>query len=243
MSVDETQLADVLRVVENRVSAPPRGLPATVLERLLHVVPADNISYLEMDVAGRQVTFGQECGVRTEFCDERSFWQHYWTSPACYPDKTGDRSSVTMVSDFLSDRQLHSSGVYADHFGPCGVEHAMMVCLPATGGLSRRILLNRGRGPDFTDRDRTVLALLRPHLAELVHRLERQRRDAVDLTPRQRQLLELIAAGHSNSQVARELVLSPHTVRKHLENIFSRLGVTNRMAAVAVVFPDRTVSP
>jgi DNA-binding NarL/FixJ family response regulator len=60
------------------------------------------------------------------------------------------------------------------------------------------------------------------------------------LTPRQWELLSLVAAGHGNAQIARRLGLSPGTVRKHLENIYSRLGVSPRTAALARAFPDRT---
>jgi DNA-binding NarL/FixJ family response regulator len=42
-----------------------------------------------------------------------------------------------------------------------------------------------------------------------------------------------VATGCSNRQIARRLVVSEATVRKHLENIFSRLEVNNRTAAVA----------
>lgn len=46
-----------------------------------------------------------------------------------------------------------------------------------------------------------------------------------------------MARGYSNSDIARELVVSTATVRKHLENIFRRLGVTSRTAAAARAFP------
>ena len=60
-----------------------------------------------------------------------------------------------------------------------------------------------------------------------------------ELTPRHWELLRLVAAGHTNSQIARRLGLSEATVRKHLENIYGRLQVSSRTAAVTRAFPDR----
>jgi DNA-binding NarL/FixJ family response regulator len=60
------------------------------------------------------------------------------------------------------------------------------------------------------------------------------------LTSRQRQLVSLIAAGLTNRQIARHLGLSEHTVRKHVENIFERLQVDSRTAAVTRAFPANT---
>jgi PAS domain S-box-containing protein len=54
------------------------------------------------------------------------------------------------------------------------------------------------------------------------------------LTPREIQVLQLAANGSSGRQIASELVLSPATVKSHFENIFVRLRVSDRAAAVAV---------
>ncbi len=59
---------------------------------------------------------------------------------------------------------------------------------------------------------------------------------SVLLTSREQQVLALVASGASNRQVAGELVLSEHTVRRHLQNIFSKLGVSSRTAATAYAF-------
>ena len=53
-----------------------------------------------------------------------------------------------------------------------------------------------------------------------------------DLTAREREVLELIAQGLSNTQIAQELVLSPKTVRNHITNIFSKMQITSRAQAI-----------
>ena len=58
------------------------------------------------------------------------------------------------------------------------------------------------------------------------------------LTARQRELLNLLAAGHTNTQIARRLGISEGTVRTHLENIYRLLNVSSRTAAVTRAFAD-----
>jgi DNA-binding CsgD family transcriptional regulator len=53
------------------------------------------------------------------------------------------------------------------------------------------------------------------------------------LTPREVEVLRLVARGCTNRQIADTLVLSEHTVRRHLQNVFGRLGVSSRAAAAA----------
>jgi DNA-binding NarL/FixJ family response regulator len=55
------------------------------------------------------------------------------------------------------------------------------------------------------------------------------------LTAREREILALVAAGNTTSMIAAELWISPGTVRKHLDNVFAKLGVHTRAAAVAVL--------
>src|SRR5690606_17735285 len=56
------------------------------------------------------------------------------------------------------------------------------------------------------------------------------------LTERELQVLALTATGRTNRQIAAELVISEHTVRRHLENIFAKLGVSSRAAATAYAY-------
>ena len=54
------------------------------------------------------------------------------------------------------------------------------------------------------------------------------------LTDREREVLRLVADGHTDRMVAEALVISPRTVNRHLSNIFTKLHVPGRAAAVAL---------
>ncbi len=56
------------------------------------------------------------------------------------------------------------------------------------------------------------------------------------LTPRERDVLRLIASGHSNADVARQLAISINTVTRHLTHIYTKTGTANRTEAVAFAF-------
>jgi len=53
------------------------------------------------------------------------------------------------------------------------------------------------------------------------------------LTAREREVLLLLLEGASNSEIAHKLVLSVNTVKKHVMNIYGKLGVQNRVQAMA----------
>jgi DNA-binding CsgD family transcriptional regulator len=55
------------------------------------------------------------------------------------------------------------------------------------------------------------------------------------LTPREREILDLVAEGRTNAEIAETLWLSRGTVRKHLDNVYAKLGVHTRTAAAAFV--------
>ncbi|HMN21844.1 MAG TPA: response regulator transcription factor [Ottowia sp.] len=56
----------------------------------------------------------------------------------------------------------------------------------------------------------------------------------LNLTPRQIEVLQQLALGSSNKEIARAIGISPATVKNHLEAIFARIGASNRLHAVAI---------
>jgi DNA-binding CsgD family transcriptional regulator len=221
-------------------------LPDQLLERLHLLIPCDSVSFLELDIGRqdclRERTFPTE-DVPEQLIGDDVFWRHYDSDLHCsYPSRTGDDRSVTTVSDFYTLPEYHSSPMYCEYTRYFGAEHEALLCLAARPGMSTRLLFARGSGPDFDDRDRLLLALLRPHLNELDQEIQRRRQPVPDLTARQWELLRLTARGRTNTEIASTLFISTNTVRKHLENIYARLGVTTRMAAVAKALPHDWVT-
>jgi len=237
-------------VSEDRPDLPAgEGLPQSLLADLGGQIRCDAVVFLGHD-SGQQMTwFAQEVpftGTPEPEDIDRAYWQHYWQSQFCsYPGRTGDLRSIVKITDFYSARQWHSTGMYTDHDRLLGTEHCLMLCLPEAPGRTTgpgrhiRLYLCRGPGPDFSERDRAVLTLLRPHLHQAYLDAERRRHPVPQLTPRPTGLLRLVAAGHTNTQIARRLGISQATVRTHLENIYERLQVSSRTAAVTRAFPDR----
>ena len=61
------------------------------------------------------------------------------------------------------------------------------------------------------------------------------------ISERELEVLRLIAAGKGNREIAAELVISEHTVARHVQNIFAKLGVSSRTAAAAFAFEHNLV--
>jgi DNA-binding CsgD family transcriptional regulator len=251
MTISERDLRTMLRLVSDPGDEDPtEPLPWSLLTGLKQLIPCDTAQILQLDSQSREALVDQEVSDSPFELESPNstpvLWEHYWSSPqCCYPDVSGDLVTVTTTSDFYTDRQLHASPMYIEYLRPLDGERQMTLCLPSRPGRVLRLLFSRGPGSDFSDRDRGLLTLLRPHL-DAIYQSRRRSRQPTRLTPRQRELLRLVALGYTNHQIARRLSVTEATVRKHLEHIFERLQVTSRTAAVTQAFgpgPDWPEQP
>ena len=75
-----------------------------------------------------------------------------------------------------------------------------------------------------------------PDVAAVTRKLDEPDALPAGLTAREAEVLRLVAAGKTNRDIAVELVISEHTVARHLQNMFAKLGVSSRSAATAFAF-------
>lgn len=224
---------DADRLLRFVAADPGRDVEHEVLVELGEIVEADWVGYSELDWVARRpvVTYERP----TTPMDALSDWQaqvaFFWSEVAPYAPihqaALSGRRGAMRISDFGSRTEVERSRYYNLWMRPFGVEHILEVELEAPDRSTRTFHFDRHGGRDFSERDRAVLDLLQPYLSRL------RGGAAPALTPREREVLTCVSRGLTNTQVARELWLAPSTVRKHLENVYAKLGVTTRTAAVA----------
>jgi DNA-binding CsgD family transcriptional regulator len=237
-----------LRTVVDLCSEPTRDTHArtwAVLEELQALVGCEMVVFNGMSPATlshyhRQFSAWGEQGVDTHPGPEGPefpFWQLYGQCRPCeYPDHVPE-PVVLVHHDFYTRHEWLIHPMHVEFLRD--VYDEMLLSIPDGPGRSVRLLFPRGPGRPYGDREKFALTLLQPHLEPL---LLAARTAApvprLPITDRQWQILERVRLGMANKQIARELRLSPATVRKHLENIYRSLDVQSRGAAVHVAFGE-----
>lgn len=94
--------------------------------------------------------------------------------------------------------------------------------------------------PDVPPHARRFLACLRPQLVELARGAREP--SAPELTPRELDVVRLLADGATNRRIAGTLGIAASTVGSHVEHIYAKLGVSSRAAAVAVAARDNLLT-
>jgi DNA-binding CsgD family transcriptional regulator len=146
------------------------------------------------------------------------------------------------IADCIPADAFRASPLYNEYYRAIRIDHVTAVPVYVDHRFLVSFVLNRS-GSAFTDRERDLLEIARPHLANLYRlgiaadRVREVPADisfdvaAVPLTAREREVLDWVAAGKTNRDIAAILGARPRTVEKHLERIYEKLGVETRTAA------------
>ena len=145
---------------------------------------------------------------------------------------------VISLGEVYSEREWAGHPMHQDYL--TDVHDEILAALPSRPGVNLRLLIGREKGSLFSDLDSFLVRLLLPHLEPLFQRTLSSVAPSVQtlLTGRQREIMGLVREGMTNQQVAHQLGISAGTVRKHLENSYSRLQVQSRVAAVGMTCPQ-----
>lgn len=241
----------VLRLIDvSRHRDPGPAMPWSVIHDLNTLFPGSYALYQEYDVARRRWVIGQKVdpggaehvdGETTPLSAEVDalFFALWWADPMLRHHQTGrDRHGVLLSTDFFPSQRALLARPYGRELCP-HLRAFMIIPLSSHDGYVRRVTLAREDRRPFTERDRQVATLLRPHLYELWLDAERRRLGPARLTDREWEVLALSASGLTYAEVAARLVISVGTVRKHMEHVRTRLGVHTAAAAAAAALPGR----
>jgi DNA-binding CsgD family transcriptional regulator len=225
--------------------------PARLVARVSELVPSADMAYLENDLVARRtpVMVGRAGAVQDDE-DDLLYWRVGPCPLTTYRVDSRDLAAMRL-SDVTDRRRYVETPVYREYFAPYHVEHLLEVGLPASPGQLRSFLFCRTKAEgDFSQRDRAVLDALRPHfawleaeadlrrrLAEVLLREEHAGEDGARalLTTREREIVDLVADGKTNAEIAARLSVAPSTVKKHLEHVYEKLDVSGRAAAATRV--------
>jgi DNA-binding CsgD family transcriptional regulator len=228
-------------------AAAPDPFPTDVLESLSCLVPCDHVTFAELDRIRKEAIAAVSYGEPPDGASAETLWRLVHEHPLCQRTISGHFDAVK-ISDFLTRQEFRRREIYYDWFVPWETEHELEVGIRSPLWHTKTFSFARGKEwPDFDERDRCVLNVLQPHLTHMYRnaKLRGQVLDdsddaavAAGLTAREREVLALVREGKTNAQIAAELWIAPGTVRKHLENIYEKLGVQSRTAALARVRRD-----
>jgi DNA-binding CsgD family transcriptional regulator len=230
----------ILRLTGDAESAESaQSYHAELLAAIAAVFPCEVVVFNEIDIQPRPDARGLPAvactvapalepanSVAPEVCE--AFVRHMGLHPLIRLHSAGDLGPHRL-SDTTSLRRFRCGPLHGEVFGPAGLDHQLSIGLDGPPRRLRSIWVNRARR-DFSEGELLLADLLRPHLLAGELALTRALARA-ELTSREREVIDLVAAGASNAAVAEALVVSSGTVKKHLDNIYAKLGVGSRTAA------------
>jgi DNA-binding CsgD family transcriptional regulator len=236
----------LMRIVEEGYRDDPgEGMPWAVLLGLQELIPCDlGVCYQHHDYHGSRSLLkqGVERGGLREPASgpdpptpDDPFWRLWWSATCSWPQRTGDLHSVVHTGDFFPTERDRLADPMNEVLPE--LRYDMMLSLPAPPGEARRILFFRAGDPLFSERERQLAELIRPHVQEIWLDAERRRAGVPKLSRREWEILSLAAAGRSYGEIAGQLYISTGTVRKHMEHVRERLGVHSVAAAAAIAMP------
>jgi DNA-binding CsgD family transcriptional regulator len=176
--------------------------------------------------SGKREVFGLPSGALSAE-DRTAFDRHFHEHPLVRFHAYQGGRVPQRISDSVPFEQFRRTALYNDYYRRIRIDHAIALPIYVRDGLLVSFVLNRTRR-DFTDRERALLEVLRPHLARIYQRIN----SVGQLTAREAEVLRWVAAGKSDVQIGAILRISARTVQKHLQNVYEKFGVEGRTAAV-----------
>ncbi|MEG0375017.1 MAG: helix-turn-helix transcriptional regulator [Raoultibacter sp.] len=209
----------------------------TILEQLRMLIPYESAAFFLTDLSKASSSpdfFSSPIGIDCEEGRLDEYVQSAWKDDKIRELLPTNESRVIRESDFVSKDEKNKSAYYSEFLGGRNVLTCTFACEKGPLG---SINLNR-KLHDFADKEVFILEILEPHITERLsqHRLSDGNQKDFDrftqdhgVTAREGEVLACLLQGMSNGEISESLCISPATTRKHLENLYKKVGAKSRL--------------
>lgn len=251
--VTARDLRRALDVVHQLNDDPGDEVSRASLAALERLVGCDLAGVIASDHVARRLTGVNLASPEQSLRNRPGFSAMVARHPAFAAHRSGKlpMGTATALTDLADLPTLRRLPLYVDLYRPRGTADQLLCLVELDGRIGNVLMFNRSR-PGFSRRDHELVNLLAPHLSQVLARRKRNAALRVAtqhitrlaegsltnlpaLTPREREVAAHVAAGATDREIARSLVISPRTVQKHLEQIYRKLELTNRGGLSALV--------
>ena len=156
------------------------------------------------------------------------------------------QSLVYVDSDVLDDNIRNKTSFYINYLEPQGIPYVCGIIIIKNSVLLGMMNLFRSeKWEDFNDKEVFILNILKNHIAQITPRLldkykfnkcERilaeDELDKYRLTQREKEILPYLLGGYTNEEISKIFFISNSTTKKHIYNVFIKLGVNNRLGLI-----------
>lgn len=226
------------------------GLQKGTLERLKAIIPHQTSMFdLCREHEGCVECFSPEAlGISDSALEEyyRTYAAQDYTAWGFTPDHAIVYRDLDVIAPALRD----TTSIYREWMEPLGLYYGMGCTIVQNGVIYGTVTLFRSRKDgDFSEEDVAILAQVGKHLgvhfallwphgfttAGEANALEQLAREH-GITGREQEVLNLMAGGATNQDIARALFISESTVKKHINALYRKLGVQNRVQFAQAVY-------
>lgn len=218
-----------------------RDMQKIFLNDLRVLVPYDSATfYLPEDLMGQSMPVSVDVPLEAIHAYQQSIDDDYtkWVFNL-------SQSNVYKESDLLSEEERTQSEFYNKMYKRFDVHYAVVISLVFNSNFIGCLNLYRSANKeDFSDREIYVIELLKEHLALNlsnrlygnhinIHEMNDFARE-INLTKKESEVMELLVNGFSTEEMSRKLFISPNTLKNHLQSIYAKAGVKNRMQLLKI---------
>jgi len=241
MSDVDRRFGSWLELVSELLATPGTGdFPRAVLEAALIMTFGCQVSW---NWRHRDGTAGFELARRPDLTALAPAMLEQWDAVGgpdhhpllCWFAHTGDSTAMTVGRVPPSVACAEGAALLHELLSPYGCEQQLALPVRVAGVEHHAFVLARG-SEDFSEEDLALARRIQPLLQVLDRQAcvldERRVSTTPSLTGRELAILHLLADGLTAAAIGRRLGVSPRTVQKHLENLYRKLGVRDRLQAV-----------